>query len=92
LEALPVPEPALVEESEQNKKDRPPRRARGRGRGDKRDKLDDVETPRTRKPIPQGEEAPAEPEDNDLEDLPNLSTLNVPSWNELIASLYRPER
>lgn len=92
LEASPVLELSPVEESEPNKKEGPPRRGRGRGRGDKRVGREDVESPRTRKAIPQAEQAPAEPEDNDLEDLPNLSTLNVPSWNELIASLYRPER
>ena len=28
----------------------------------------------------------------ELEELDDLSDWNVPSWNELIASLYRPER
>jgi hypothetical protein len=45
---------------------------------------------------PAGEEPPPavepEPEDEDDEEVENLSNWNVPSWQELIASLYRPER
>jgi hypothetical protein len=37
------------------------------------------------------EAAAPEPEDDDDEP-DTLSDWNVPSWNELIASLYRPER
>jgi hypothetical protein len=33
-----------------------------------------------------------EPETDDEEEIDNLSDWNVPSWNDLIASLYRPER
>jgi hypothetical protein len=36
--------------------------------------------------------APEEEEDTELDDVRSLSDWNVPSWNELIASLYRPER
>jgi hypothetical protein len=40
------------------------------------------------------EEVPAEEEvqDEEDEDIDDLSNWNVPSWAELIASLYRPER
>ena len=33
-----------------------------------------------------------EDEDDDGEEPDTLSDWNVPSWNELIASLYRPDR
>jgi hypothetical protein len=36
--------------------------------------------------------AAAEDEDDSDDELDNLSDWNVPSWNELIASLYRPDR
>jgi hypothetical protein len=39
------------------------------------------------------ETAPPTPtEDDEIDEEDNLSDWNVPSWNELIASLYRPER
>ena len=37
------------------------------------------------------EEAPAEEPDLDLDD-DNLADWNIPSWQELIASLYRPDK
>jgi hypothetical protein len=45
---------------------------------------------------PAAEETPpdataVEPDEDD-EEVENLSNWNVPSWQELIASLYRPER
>jgi hypothetical protein len=42
----------------------------------------------------QPEEEVASPiqEDEDSEDLDDFSNWNVPSWSELIASLYRPDR
>lgn len=66
------------------------RRGRGRGRG---------KTAKSRRAAPEAGPAPeAEPpetapgpEEKD-EELDNLSDWNVPSWAELIASLYRPER
>jgi hypothetical protein len=36
--------------------------------------------------------APEEEEETEAEDVRSLSNWNVPSWNELIASLHRPER
>ena len=32
------------------------------------------------------------PEEDDSDDVDTLSDWNVPSWAELIASLYRPDR
>jgi hypothetical protein len=39
-----------------------------------------------------GAQPSPEPDEDDNEDLSDLSSWDVPSWNELIASLYRPER
>jgi len=33
-----------------------------------------------------------EKEEEDIDDVDTLSDWNVPSWTELIESLYRPER
>jgi hypothetical protein len=38
------------------------------------------------------EDAAAVEADDGGDELDNLADWNVPSWNELIASLYRPER
>lgn len=38
------------------------------------------------------EESPAPAEDEDDAEIDRLKDWNVPSWNELIASLYRPDR
>jgi len=82
------PEASLSEEAG----DRPMRRDRGRDRhkktGARRTHATRVGEAETK---PQ-EAEPAEEDDSDPEDLRSLSTWNVPSWNELIASLYRPER
>jgi hypothetical protein len=72
--------------------DRPKRRGRGRGR---QKPVEAVKTGRlaTPKQEPGAEVVAAEgAEDAELEDVRSLSNWNVPSWNELIASLYRPER
>jgi len=42
-------------------------------------------------PVEEGETTPA-PADDDIDEEDNLSDWTVPSWTELIASLYRPER
>jgi hypothetical protein len=69
------------------------RRGRGRGRSG-------TKPARSSRPVPEAGPAPAdesapgqavEPEEKE-EELDTLSDWNVPSWNELIASLYRPER
>ena len=70
--------------------ERPSRRGRRRGRGRRRT----VEEDREESAAPATEE-PREPEledDTEIEELGDFSNWNVPSWNELIASLYRPER
>ena len=63
-------------------------RRRGRGRGRPRSREEEVH---------QAEEAAAVPEplpepDADDSDVSDLSNWTVPSWQELIGSLYRPER
>lgn len=57
---------------------------------------------RTRRPAPSEEEstedAPAELElevpvdDGEADEIPDMSDWDIPSWNDLIASLYRPDR
>ena len=37
-------------------------------------------------------ETPPPDDEGDDDEVDNLSNWNVPSWNDLIASLYRPER
>lgn len=64
-----------------------PGRRRGRRRG-RRD-AEPVEGESKAEPA---EEAAAAEEDDSIEEVDTLSDWNVPSWNELIASLYRPER
>jgi hypothetical protein len=69
------------------------RRRRGRGRKTRHDREgpqagaeDDVEEPKA-------EEVPAEePEEDDGGEVDDLSNWNAPSWNDLIDSLYRPDR
>ena len=41
---------------------------------------------------PDESSGPEQKEEEDLEDMDVLSDWNVPSWAELIASLYRPDR
>jgi hypothetical protein len=63
---------------------------RRRGRGRSRSKSPDAESAEaTPSDVAEGV---AEEADEKDEELDNLSDWNVPSWNELIASLYRPER
>jgi hypothetical protein len=82
----------VVDEAAEEKTDeRPRRRGRGRGRVRKQEPVEEaVDTP------PEVEEEGAalhqETEEPDKEDLDTLSDWNVPSWAELIASLYRPDR
>ncbi|HLJ96396.1 MAG TPA: hypothetical protein VKU02_24695 [Gemmataceae bacterium] len=69
-----------------------------RGRGRNRSKKAETEKPRpvrgeNKEPAAESVAPPgAEKEDEELDDVRSLSNWNVPSWNELIASLYRPER
>ena len=80
-----------IEEADQAA-ERPKRRGRGRGR---QKKIDEVKTsPKAVKDEEQIDtpSAPDEEEETEAEDVRSLSNWNVPSWNELIASLYRPER
>jgi hypothetical protein len=70
-------------------------RRRGRGRGRARTKQGKAQRssdePTADEEQGQTENRAAEDEGKD-EELDNLSDWNVPSWTELIASLYRPER
>ncbi len=65
--------------------ERHPRRGRGRGR---RKKAQDPEPAA----VAQEQVAPGDQDEGDDEDFGNASAWSVPSWTELIASLYRPER
>jgi hypothetical protein len=73
--------------------ERATRRGRGRGRRKKGkpERTAATSVAEDEEIVPKAAE-PAETEDADLDDLRSLSSWNVPSWNELIASLYRPER
>jgi hypothetical protein len=78
-------------ESEEESSQRPPRR-RSRGRAPERE-----EAPRVAA-VEEDDEAPREVEEEELEpvgrddEVDDLSNWNVPSWAELIGSLYRPDR
>jgi hypothetical protein len=92
--AMPPEVPAEPEESPSvAASEKRSRRGRGRGRRKKDEPAPEREVGRTDE-----EEAPepadTAPEADDIadEDIGNPSTWNVPSWNELIASLYRPDR
>ena len=87
--ASPIERAELLEEEPS-----PRRGRRGRGRG-RQKKIDEVKTsPKAVKDEEQIDtpSAPDEEEETEAEDVRSLSNWNVPSWNELIASLYRPER
>jgi hypothetical protein len=86
LSDAPVGEPGPGEGLAEGKR----RRGRGRGRGRKNDDgtrepmgADPVEAPRAKK-----EPAVVEEDEENMD----MSNWVVPSWNDLIASLYRPER
>jgi hypothetical protein len=65
--------------------DRPPRRGRTR-------KAASVEGSIPAEEISTEAKAQTEDLDDDVDEIPRMSEWNVPSWNDLIASLYRPER
>jgi hypothetical protein len=69
-------------------------RRRGRGRGRRKKDLAELEEATEdraegQRPV-DGHQR--DPDDADTEDMDTLSDWNVPSWAELIASLYRPDR
>lgn len=80
------PEEGVSEDTAQ----RPMRRGRGRGRQKKAGTVAAEAKPENQPG--QQKSTPEEAEDTELDDVRSLSDWNVPSWNELIASLYRPER
>ncbi len=87
-------EPVAEEGAEAVKTEPSSPRGRNRGRGGKGGRAEPAPAP---EPVAEETLAPPEmsavSEDADSEDLSNLTkNWNVPSWNELIASLYRPER
>jgi hypothetical protein len=65
---------------------------RGRGGRSRRKSRRDEEAPATASDEVTGETAATPEEDDDTEEIDSLSDWSVPSWTELIASLYRPER
>jgi hypothetical protein len=83
-ETATVREKSTREESEEERGRRD--RGRGRHRTGKSTRpvgaSSDVKTAKDQEPEP----------DDEIEELGDFSIWNVPSWNELIASLYRPER
>ena len=88
-------ESAAKEGAETSEEDKPKRRRRGRGRGrDRRGKEDEVEREETpeEEPVAEEEEEPFAVEEEDDEDATDYSDWSVPSWQDLIASLYRPDR
>jgi hypothetical protein len=72
--------------------ERPKRRGRGRVPPQKAQAAEATQKPSKDDEIASPVAAPEEPEDAELDDVRSLSNWNVPSWNELISSLYRPER
>jgi hypothetical protein len=72
--------------------ERPKRRGRGRGRQKKAVTAEPVKKTATDEETGDKVSVPADAEAEELDDVRSLSNWNVPSWNELIASLYRPER
>jgi hypothetical protein len=82
-----LPESTLSEETRGR-----PDRQRGRGRNKKRSKDSAQASPAEEAEMNPPEAEPVGQDDADAEDLSSLTSWNVPSWNELIASLYRPER
>jgi hypothetical protein len=68
------------------------RRGRGRGRQQRAGGAKPKERTATEEDTSAKIETPQESEEAELDDVRSLSNWNVPSWNELIASLYRPDR
>jgi hypothetical protein len=64
---------------------------RRRGRGHEKIDEAEAEVEAADLPAPEAIEQEAD-DDTEIEELGDFSNWNVPSWNELIASLYRPER
>jgi hypothetical protein len=86
-------EPADETEEPEEKPQRRRRRSRQRSRPEPQSEADDTfdEEDREEEAEPEAEE-PAEDVHEDDDEPDNLADWNVPSWQELIASLYRPER
>jgi hypothetical protein len=80
------PEAEREEESDQH-----PRRRRSRGRPPEREEAPRATVKESDEDSPELEEEDLEPAARD-EEVDDLSNWNVPTWSELIASLYRPER
>jgi ribonuclease E len=84
--AVPGGEAESSEEPPEGKR----RRGRGRGRGRKNDGTRERPAPGDEAEAPRAKKEPALAEDE--EENMDMSNWVVPSWNDLIASLYRPER
>ena len=90
-----TPEGIATEAEKAKEKERSRRRGRGRGRkGSRRD--DPREAAKAdfneEKETTIAETITTEPEGEDDGDTEDVSGWEVPSWNELIAALYRPDR
>jgi ribonuclease E len=68
-----------------------PRRKRGRGSGRPRTQKDTASSEAASQDVPSQVEPTSDGDEED-EDLQNPADWDVPSWQELIESLYRPER
>jgi hypothetical protein len=75
----------------EEKADRGPRRRRSRGRNPEREEAPRVAVKANDNEPDDAEEGELEPVSRD-EEVDDLSNWNVPTWAELIGSLYRPER
>jgi ribonuclease E len=84
---------ASVEEKETDSGERPRRRRRRRVKKAELEgeTVDVVESEEDREEVVEEEPIRVEEEDDD-EEAEDFSTWNVPSWAEIIAGLYRPER
>jgi hypothetical protein len=82
---------SLTEEAAPEEPEEEPRRGRDRSRRrkGKPSRETDQSTGTESAPEAGGQQSEA---DDEIEELGDFSNWNVPSWNELIASLYRPER
>ncbi len=68
------------------------KRGRGRGRQKTAEAVNADREPAAKQQIDEEIAVSQGAEDAELDDVRSLSHWNVPSWNELIASLYRPDR
>jgi hypothetical protein len=79
-------------EPRERKRDDRERGGRGRGRRPVEQPPPELDEEDTLEPEEELERTEPLPEEEDDEEIDKLTDWNVPSWNDLIGSLYRPER